>query len=426
MKVRLRLFGSPAVLHGAQCIALPFERRTQLIVYLALHRGWVGRAELAALLWPELERKLAYANLRKTLFRLQALPWAAGLELQGGAARFQVETDVDAFEAALQGQRGADALALVDGPLLAGFDDDANEAWSGWLHFGRDRLKAAWRGAALARLAQAADPAADIALSARLLEADPLDEAALRAHMACLAQQGQSSRARQAYQAFAARLAADLGVAPAAELKALHDTLGSSAVWIPPATPSAAAADDGFVGRTVELRRIATLLLQEDCRLLCIVGPGGVGKTRLARRAMQEVAAHLEHGATFVALEELASTDQIASRLACELGLTAVDRSDASKTVIEFLRERQTLLVLDNFEHLVSDTTLLERLLLECPRLRIVATSRVRLALRSAWLMPLDGLPCPDRDDLDRIETSMLRACSCRLPGAWSRRSSRR
>ena len=98
MTVRLFLFGSPAVDYGGESLALPFERRNQLVAFLALKRSWVGRAELAALLWPEQENKLAYANLRKTLHRLQSLPWARGIESQGGALRFEAETDVAGFD----------------------------------------------------------------------------------------------------------------------------------------------------------------------------------------------------------------------------------------------------------------------------------------------------------------------------------------
>ncbi len=105
MTVRLFLFGSPTVEYGGESLALPFERRNQLLVFLALKRSWVGRAELASLLWPEQENKLAYTNLRKTLHRLQSLRWAHGLESQGSALRFEVETDVFAFDSALREQR---------------------------------------------------------------------------------------------------------------------------------------------------------------------------------------------------------------------------------------------------------------------------------------------------------------------------------
>src|SRR5258706_8722128 len=186
MVVRLQLLGSPCVEFEGETYALLVERRSQLVAYLALKRAWVGRAELAAMLWPEQDTKLAYTNLRKTLFRLQSQPWARGIETQGSSLRFEAETDVAAFEAALKDGRFDDALDLYRGPFLAGFEDDAAESWSSWLAFERERLRGGWRGAALNRLSSAIDPREGVELSARLLEDDPLDEAAMRAHLQLL------------------------------------------------------------------------------------------------------------------------------------------------------------------------------------------------------------------------------------------------
>jgi predicted ATPase/DNA-binding SARP family transcriptional activator len=402
---RLFLFGSPSVDDDGETLALPFERRNQVLVFLALKGAWVGRAELAAMLWPEQETKLAYTNLRKTLFRLQSFAWARAIEVQGSALRFEVETDVAAFESALREERVADALALRRGELLVGFDDDHSEAWSSWLAFERDRLRLAWRDAALDRLAADIDPAEGIDLSTRLLDADPLDEAALRAQMSWLARGGQSARARQAYREFVGRLAKDLGLSPGAELKALHDALGTpvSAVKAPITTP-AARPEDGFVGRTVELRRIATLLTQEDCRLLCLIGPGGVGKTRLAQRALEELAPHFVDGSAFVPLEDLSSASEVGGRIAREAGAALAGSQEPLDQVIAFLRDRHMLLVFDNFEHLAAHASIVQKLLDASPQVRIIVTSRVRLALSSEWLFPLEGLPCPEIEDRDRVE----------------------
>src|SRR5688500_5497118 len=404
MAARLQLFGSPTVVHGGDTVALPFERRTQLLVFLALRRAWVGRAELAAMLWPEQEAKLAYSNLRKTLFRLQSLPWAAGIEVQGGALRFLPDTDVAAFEAALREGRASEAIALKRGDLLAGFEGEGSEAWSAWLSFERERLGSAWRNAALAHLAAGGDPAQAVALSARLLEADSLDEAAMRAHMTALAATGQQAQARQAYRDFIRRLGEELGLEPAAELKALHDSLGGAAAAATHAVPAPAEADASFVGRSLELRRIAQLLAERDCRLLCLIGPGGVGKTRLARRALELHAAQYPDGSAFVSLEDASDAQEAATQVARALDVPLAGRADPLTQVITRLKDRRALIVLDNFEHLVSHAHEVERLLHECPQVQVLATSRVRLALAQERPLPVDGLPCPDPDDHARLK----------------------
>ncbi|QJR16155.1 ATP-binding protein [Usitatibacter palustris] len=402
--IRLLLFGPPTAESGGDSSALAFERRNQLLAYLALKATWVGRAELANLLWPEQESHLAYANLRKTLFRLQKLSWAAHIELQASAVRFEAATDVYAFEAALREGRIADALPLRRGELLAGFDDDQNEAWSSWLGYERHRLRVAWRDAVLARLALEIEPAEAIDLSARLLDSDPLDEAALRSRMSWLARGGQAAAARQAYRDFVTRLAADLGLAPGAELVAMHDALATKNAPAP-APPSAAPDDDGLIGRTVEMRRMGEQLAKADCRLLTLVGAGGAGKTRLARRAVLELASSFSDGATFVALEDVPAASDIGLRLARDLGLTLARGREALEQVIDHLREQRALLVLDNFEHLVAQAPMLERLLAGCPHLKLVVTSRARLALQQEWTLPVEGLPCPEIEDRARLES---------------------
>jgi predicted ATPase/DNA-binding SARP family transcriptional activator len=397
--VRLDLLGSPTVRGDGGWVALPFERRSQLVGYLALKRAWVKRAELAALLWPEQATKHALANLRKTLFRLQSVRWGDGVEVLDDGVRSNAATDVDEFERAIAERRHADALALYRGELLEGFDDDANDAWSDWLRGERERLRAAWRSAALERLAEDGGPAESLELCARLLAIDPLDEAALRAQLACLARGGQVALARSRYREFAERLHAEAGTTPGIELEALVRSL---AIVDDRGRPSAATPDDGFVGRAVELARIAELLARDDCRLLCIVGAGGVGKTRLAARAMHALAARYADGAVFVALEDVDSPGEVATALAHAAGVSLRGPREPVEQLSDALRGRRMLLVLDNFEHVTAATATIDRLLAECARLTFLVTSRTRLASPSQWSLPLEGLPWPEREDADR------------------------
>ena len=400
--MRLALFGPPAVEHEGRRHALPFERCGQLVAYLALRRDWTARAELASLLWPDLPSKLAHANLRKALFRLRSLPAPCPIELAEGVARLDVETDVAAFEAAIAGGRGGDALALRRGELLAGFDDDGNEAWTSWLRFERDRLRTAWREAALARLGDEIAPAEALDVAARLLESDPLDEAALAAQLGWLLRSGQAARARSAFDAYARKIRDELGLEPGVELAALVG--GSGAATRTPGARPSRAADDGFVGRSIELRKIAEVLEARDGRLLCILGPGGVGKTALAQRVVADLGPRFADGARFVPLDDLADPEEIGGRLAHDLD-ARVSSAEPVDRVIDALRDRHLLLVLDNFEHLVQGAPLLERMLAACPRLKIAVTSRVRLGLPSEHAFPLDGLPCPEDEDRDRLES---------------------
>lgn len=410
MAPRLHLFGPPLLVQGGATQALPFDRRHQLLAYLALRRAWVPRREVAALLWPAHSDKLAYTNLRKTLFRLPELPWAAPVDQQDHTLRCAIDTDVADFASALQQQRLDTAVALRRGDLLAGFEDIGNPAWTEWLQAERDQLQAAWRAAALDRLGDAADADASIALSAQLLAIDPYDDDALRHHIEALRRAGQTARAQAAWRQHVDRLQRELGVEPAADLRAWHAALGATAAARPAAVAGAPPrpardANDGFVGRGVELRDLARRLQHDESRLFTVIGPGGVGKTRLVRRLIDEVAGQFGDGAAFVPLEDVVDGWQIGTRVAQAVGVPLPGHGEPLPQLIAALQHRHLLLVLDNVEHLVAHADRLRQLLHGCAALRIVVTSRVRLAIADEQLCPLHGLPCPDEEDADRLET---------------------
>jgi predicted ATPase/DNA-binding SARP family transcriptional activator len=401
--VRLLLFGPPAVATGHDVTALAAERRSQLLAFLALGGGWVARAEIAAMLWPEQPPKLALTNLRKALFRLQSLSGMPPVEAQGNSLRVAVATDVADFEAALRDGDHADAIALYRGDLLQGFDDESSEPWTEWLRFERDRLRASWRAAALARLGGEIEPAAALDITSRLLEADPLDESAMAAQVSWLARGGQGVRARAAYGEFAARLERELGVRPAADVESLVGRAAAPTL-APPPGPAAGPADDAFVGRSVELRRIAEMLTGGGCRLLTLVGPGGVGKTSLARRALRDLEPAFPAGVLFVPLEDDATAEDIARSLLRALGTARAAKGDPLQEAIARLGADARLVAFDNFEQLAGAAQVLGRLLDACPALKLIVTSRVRLAVAAEWTLTVEGLPCPEHEDEDRLE----------------------
>lgn len=401
--MRLLLFGPPAVATGHDMTALAAERRSQLLAFLALGGGWVARAEIAALLWPEQPPKLALANLRKALFRLHSHAGMPPVEAQGNSLRVTVPTDVADFEAALREGDPADAFALYRGDLLQGFDDESSEPWTEWLRFERDRLRAAWRAAALARLAGEIEPAVALEITCRLLEADPLDESAMAAQVSWLARGGQGVRARTAYGEFAARLERELGVRPSIDLESLVGRAAAPTL-APPPRPTAEPADDAFVGRSVELRRIAEMLTGSGCRLLTLVGPGGVGKTSLARRALRDLEPAFPAGVHFIPLEDDATGEDVARSLLRALGETRAAKGDPLLEAIARLGGDARLVAFDNFEQLSAAAPMLERLLDACPAVKLLVTSRVRLAVAAEWTFPVEGLPCPEHEDEDRLE----------------------
>src|SRR5262249_2230894 len=122
-----------------------------------------------------------------------------------------------------------------------------------------------------------------------------------------------------------------------------------------------------FIGREHELAEIARLLADPNCRLLTLVGPGGIGKTRLALQAASDQLPNFSHGVYFVALQPVASADLLLSAIASSLEITLFAAEESHIQIINYLREKNLLLVMDNFEHLRDGAGLLSEMLEAAP-----------------------------------------------------------
>lgn len=160
-----------------------------------------------------------------------------------------------------------------------------------------------------------------------------------------------------------------------------------------PATP--------LVGRENELTMLARLLRDPQCRLLTLVGVGGIGKTRLAIEAARMQWELFSDGVYFVPLVPVSSPQLIASAIADSLGYTFSGPVDPRVQLLSYLREKCLLLVLDNLEHLVEGSELLSQLLQQAPGVKLLVTSRERLKLQGEWAFDIQGLPVPPGGQLD-------------------------
>lgn len=378
----------------------------QLLAWLAHHGDWAERAQLAALLWPDLGADAARRNLRKVLFRIRSHAGLPAVEELGSRLRWAVATDVQAFEAALDSGDRAAALALWRGEPWQGLGAEALAGLGEWLAFERTRLGARWRAAVLeeADAALARDAPRAAALAHRLLAADRLDEEALRLRLRALHAQGLRHEAEAAYRHFATTLADALGLEPTAETRALR---AMPVVSVEPPLSGVLAHDTSaiaFVGRRSELRELAALLSQPGCRWITLVGAGGTGKTRLLQRALPELSREFTDGDVWVSCEDLQQPAQVAARLAECLKLPLQPQRSALGQVAEHLAGRHLLLALDNLEHLPQAGVEIATALAGCAGVQVVATSRMRLGIPGEWLLPLQGLPWPGPEDADRAE----------------------
>ena len=148
-----------------------------------------------------------------------------------------------------------------------------------------------------------------------------------------------------------------------------------------------------LIGREDEVAEVSGLIAREDVRLLTFTGPGGVGKTRLALEVAELSRDAFADGAVFVSLAPLRDAAVVSSALAKALGVREVAGQALLETLKQHLRDRLVLVVLDNLEHLQGAVPLVSDLVVACPRLTVLATSRAPLHLRGEHQFPLGPLP---------------------------------
>jgi predicted ATPase/transcriptional regulator with XRE-family HTH domain len=170
-----------------------------------------------------------------------------------------------------------------------------------------------------------------------------------------------------------------------------------------------------LIGREQEMARAVHFLQQDRVRLLTLTGPAGVGKTRLALQIAGELGQQFAEGALFVALAALRDAALVPVAIGEALGLHAWAEGELSQQLTLFLQEKQLLLVLDNFEHLLEAAPFVADLLSRCPHLSVLVTSRVPLHLRAEQVLRLSPLPLADA-----IKLFQERALAMRPGGVYA------
>jgi len=405
-----------------------------LLAYLALQPDRAhSRDALAELLWPDLTPGNATKNLRQSLYRLNraiAVPAAAPdfLLIDRHSVRVNPDSgwssDVADFGKALAfveahrhrllehcrpcGTRLTAAIPLYRGDFLQDViaESASYEEWAllqrEWFH--RQVL------AALAHLAAHSlwlgDNTAAHRLAWRQVELEPWREEGHRQVMRALAAMGRRGEALSQYDELCRILEEELGVAPASESTSLAEDIRTGHFTVITAThprrhPLALSPQQTpFIGRETELANIAGHLDDPHCHLLTLVGPGGIGKSRLAVQTALEKGDEFPHGACVVALADVRAAPELVTAILQALGIAFSPEQQGEdylrSRLLDVLQRREMLLVFDNYEQLLPETELVVAILQRAPQVKLLVTSRERLRLRAEWLLDIPGLPYPE------------------------------
>ena len=164
------------------------------------------------------------------------------------------------------------------------------------------------------------------------------------------------------------------------------------------------AQPTSFVGRQRELAELTALVADPTCRVLTLVGPGGIGKTRLAMEVASRMMTHFADGVYFVPLQPLRSADNLVTAIVDALPLQLSGNDDPRQRLLHYLNGKHLILILDNFEHLLDGVGLVTDIFAAASHVNLLVTSRERLNLQAEQVWPVHGLDVP-KDAADTADT---------------------
>jgi len=454
-QLTLHLLGPPRLELDGTPVHISYRKAMALFTYLATTGQPHTRDSLATLLWPENDQSSARAGLRRMLSILnQAL--GSGW-LQADRETVNLDTHYDPLEgktfgldvAEFQGQIKIyeshnhseteicpdclpaleEAVALYSADFMAGFSLKDCPAYDEWQFFQTEELRTQLSNA-LERLSSHFTALKDfepaIQHARRWLSIDPIHEPAHQQLMTIYEASGQRSAALRQYDTCQQVLFEELGVEPSQETQDLYQGIKTrTLISLPDPFPKSnlPAQPTPFIGREIELAEIREKLKQSDCRLLTLLGPGGSGKTRLAIQTAEGLLEDFRQGVFFVNLAQLEDISNIPSTIASALNFSFSEGGAPEEQLLGYLRNKEMLLIMDNFEHLVQGAKIVNQIVIFTASVKILATSRTSLAITSEHLYEVMGMAYPETHTSDLNTSSQYSAVRLFESGARRRQS---
>lgn len=422
MFLQILVLGSFQIyLDGVSVSQFGFERVRGLLAYLAVEMDKVHlRNELACLLWPDVEPRVAMQNLRQALTVLRRLLGGKAMEnsfwvITSSTVQFNSSgdcwIDLTLFQQLVEEVKkhnhrrlGACAICiqklkrmaeLYHGEFLANVFVDS-EPFEEWLVGKRKILheQILWALECLGGYYfQNREFETAVTYAQRLLALSPFSVVGHHLLIESLAYHGQRHAALRAYEAYRRLLKSELGILPPAKTMELHRLLlsdnWSTAVATAP-SPQFPYPITPLVGYKQELTHILHHLNDVQTRLISLTGPGGSGKTRLAMEVAHLERYHFKDGVFFIDLEHV-TANQLLPMILQLVAPSALPHKDPKFQLLSWLKNKEILLILDPFDHLLEQAMSIYTLLNTSPSLRILVTSQEWLKLRTETIIEIKG-----------------------------------
>jgi len=426
---RFGVLGPLELERDGQAVALPSGRPRSLLALLLLGGGVpLSRDRLIDELWGERPPSSAVSALHVHLSKLRGLLGGllvlepAGYALQPGtfeldAWRFDQLVEQARADPASARELLADALGLFRGEPLCDVASEGSIAqWRRALEEKRLQARVLRVDAELA-----AGAAAELVAELEGLAGEhPFEERLWGQLMLALYRAGRQADALEAYQRARRLFAEELGLEPGEQLARLQQQIleRDPALTAPEApassAPTARSAPASnvprpvtrLVGRERELAALAGLMADPDVRLITLTGPGGVGKTRLLVELARLQEADVADGSVFVRLERVTDPALVAAEIATALAQRDQSDGPSADGLANHLREREMLVVIDNFEHLLAAAPVVAELLAHAPRIRVLVSSRTALRIRGEQTFEVEPLDLPSGESESEVSQS--------------------
>jgi predicted ATPase/DNA-binding SARP family transcriptional activator/Tfp pilus assembly protein PilF len=405
------------------------QKEAALLIYLAQTGQAQQRDVVADLLWDANSTSQSLSNLRTALSRLRKQvgdvfvasrkTLAPSPEIKwhvDSAELMQTLSSIRRIDTAEKAKIVQEALDAYRGDFLDDFYLTDAPRFTEWMTTTRENIRRQVIDA-YHKLGDYALSTGDIDYGLKVadgwLQIDELDEDAHHLRIKLLLEADKKADAAKFYEQYADLLNQELGIPPSQKLTSLIQNVLSDSFTVPAVTPvptappvqhNLPAAYDQFLGRKAVQQEIHIRFDQPWCRLVTLRGQGGVGKTRLALEIARSRLSQYRDGVWFVGLADLDANDDdlneaVAVEIATVLHLRLTGSAPLKAQLLDYLRQKQMLLVLDNFEHLREGKQIVLDIVRSCENVQMLVTSRESLQMRAEWIISLNGLNFPSSDE---------------------------